>query len=348
MPAVGYKVFWAHAVDEPPPSGIKSSGHTIENRFFRVHVDPNLGVVRSIHDKLNDRPVMPEQGASALLQVIGPDGSKEDLVGNTEVVLIDSGPARATITFDHQYGSSQFTEQITLYDAVPRIDLHITADWRETPGSMLKAAFLTNLKDATATFELPFDTVVRPADGDRHAAVNWIDLSTSNYGVSLLADAAYCYEVQNGSMRAVLIGPSDTDRNGVRETTLSLYPHKGDWRDARSIRRGLELNQPLIARLSTPHGGSLLRSRSFVSIGSPNVVITALKQSEKDIATVLRVREIRGKACEVKIRVRLVAQHYVETDLLENPISESKPIKAGRFTISLAPHEVKTLKLLRR
>lgn len=348
VPAIGYKVFWAHAVDKPQPSDIKSSGYTIENQFFRVRVDPDLGVVRSIYDKRSDRPVMPELGASALLQVIRPDGSKEDLVGNTEAVLTDSGPARATITFDHEYGSSRFTEEITLYDAVPRIDLHLTADWRETPGSALNAAFSTNLKDATATFELPFDTVVRPADGAPYAALNWIDLSTSDYGVSLLADAAYCYEVQDNTMRALLIGPSDTDDNGVHETTLSLYPHKGDWRDARSIRRGLELNQPLIARLATAHAGSLPRSQSFVSIGSPNVVATAVKQAEEDIATVLRVREIRGEACETMIRVKFLAQHYFETDLVENPISEKKPMKAGKFTISLGPHEVKTFKLVRR
>ncbi|OFX17708.1 MAG: hypothetical protein A2Z18_07510 [Armatimonadetes bacterium RBG_16_58_9] len=348
VPGIGYKVFRANRADKPPASGIRAAGTTIENQFFSVYVDKELGVVRRIHDKRAGRDVMPNGAASALLRVVGSDGGGEDLVGNTEVVLVDTGPARATISFDHEYGDSQFNEELTLYDDVPRIDLHITADWRQASGAALKAAFQTKLIDPKVTFELPFGVAGGPASAKPYPALNWIDLNAGRYGVGLVADAGCGYEIDGSTVRAVLIGYRESGGQSVREFTLSLFPHNGDWRRAGLIGQGLQLGRPLIARLAASHAGSLPRSQSFVSVSSPAVIATALKQEENDTGTILRLRETRGEPCETLIRVRFPAQYYIETDALENPIGKKGPLAAGRFTVKFAPNEVRTFKLLRR
>ena len=369
VPAMGYKVFWAHRAPNPVPGGIKCVQTTIENQFFRVRVDPDLGVIQSIYDKVNARHAMPPDGASALLQIllekphgmsawtIGETVGHEDLVGNTDVTLVDCGPTEATVMFDHQYGKSQFTQEVTLYDAVPRIDLRVTADWQElgtadTPAPMLKAAFPTNLKNAKATFEIPYGSIERPANGAEVPALKWIDLSESDYGVSLLNDSKYGFDVNGAVMRATLLRssyePDPTPDQGIHEMTLSLYPHKGDWREALTVRRGFELNQPLIVRVTTAHAGSLPSSQSFVSISAPNVVVTALKQAEDDRSLILRFYEAHGKSCRTTVKLNLPFEYFVETDLLENPLGEKQPIAGKNFTVDVGKHEIKTYKLLRR
>lgn len=367
VPPLGYRVFWANRIAKPLESGIRSEGTTVENQYFRVSVDPKRGLVTSIYDKSAGREVLPNGARAGLLQIllekphgmsawsIGEIAGSEDLTGDSEVVLTDCGPAKATISFDHRYGKSQFTQEIALYDDVPRIDLRITADWQEIGGGdklspMLKCAFPTGLKDARASFDIPFGHIERPASGAEVPAQKWIDLSTGDYGVSLLNNCKYGFDVKDGVMRVTLLRssyePDPIPDQGVHEVTLSLYPHKGDWRTARTVRRGYELNNPLVARVAELHPGELPRSRSFVSVSAPNVVVTTLKRAEDDAELLLRFYETDGKACRVTVNTALPAVSAVETDLMENPTGKPTAISGGEFTVDVGKYEIKTYKLL--
>lgn len=368
VPAMGYEVFWARKADEPVPSGIKASDTTIENQFFRVRVNPDQGVIESIYDKNNKREIVPAGSAAGLLRIllekpdemsawsIGSIVGHENLRGDTEVVLMDSGPADASLTFDHEYGDSQFTQTVTLHDSVPRIDLRISADWQEVgskdkPVPMLEAAFPTNLANPKATFEIPFGSIERPTKGAEVPAQKWIDISDASYGVSLLNDCKYGFDVNGSVMRATLLRasyrPDPVPDKGLHEMLLSIYPHKGDWRAAGTARRGYEINEPLIGVIATAHKGSLPASQSFVSVDAPNVIVTALKKAEDDGSLILRFYEAHGTPCKAAVKVSLPVHSFVETDLLERPTGKKAPITNGRFTVKVAKHEIKTIKLLR-
>ena len=355
VPAMGYKVFWASRVDEPIASGIKANETTIENQFFRVRVNPDHGMIESIYDKTNKREIVLAGSAAGLLQIVPEDPScaagQEDLRGETEVVVMDSGPADATITFDHVYGDSQFTQNVTLHDGVPRIDLRIAVDWQEDK-KMLKAAFPTTLANPKATFEIPFGSIERPAKGAEVPAQKWIDLSDSGYGVSLLNDCKYGFDANGSVMRASLLRSSyDPDPNpdqGLHEMLLSIYPHRGDWRAAGTVRRAYEVNEPLVAVVAAAHQGSLPASQSFLSVDAPNVVVTTLKQAEDDSSLILRFYEAHGLPGKVTVKVSLPVRFFVETDLLERPTGKRSPITNGQFTVGLGKHEIKTIKLLRQ
>jgi len=83
----------------------------------------------------------------------------------------------------------------------------------------------------------------------------------------------------------------------------SLYPHKGTWKEAKSIRRGYELNNPLTARVGMIHAGKLPPVYSFVRIELENVVLSSLKKEMgyDRRSLVLRLYETYGKKTEMKI-----------------------------------------------
>lgn len=367
VPALGYKVFWANRAPKPVQAGVSFDGPVIANQFFRVRIDPKLGVITGIYDKLNRRNVMVPRQYSDVLQILsegatgmsawnlGPIQGTVDLIGESEVVRIDAGPARASVVFDHTYDKSIFTQEITLYDAVPRIDIKLTADWHESwdgkePTPMLKAAFSADLKNPKATFDIPFGSIERPRDGREVVAQKWVDLSDSGYGLSLLNDCKYGFDVKDNTMRISLLRSShDPDPNpdeGVHEVTMSLYPHKGDWRAAGTVRRAYELNEPLVARVVSSHAGPLPASKSYLSVSTGNIVVTALKKSADDGNLILRFYEAHGQTGDVTVKTSLPVKYYAETDLMERQIGPKLPAKAGAFTVRTGKHEIKTYKLL--
>ena len=81
-------------------------------------------------------------------------------------------------------------------------------------------------------------------------AQKWADLSEGDYGVSLLNDCKYGYDVEGNVMRISLLRsptkPDPLTDQGSHEFTYSLMPHSGDWRTG-STRAGYELNYPMTA-----------------------------------------------------------------------------------------------------
>jgi len=367
VPSLGYKVFWARRTTEPVPTSVRAAGTTIENRFFRVTVDPASGVIKRLYDKLNKRDVFAVGSNAGVLQVlyeephgmsawtIGKIARTEDLLTAAEVSTASDGPVEASVTVKHDFRNSKFAQQIVLHDDVPRIDIRLTADWQQIGSDkelspMLKAAFPVGLSDARAVFEIPFGYIERPANGAEVPAQKWIDLSGSRYGVGLLNDCKYGFDVKDNVARISLLrssyDPDPTPDRGTHRMTYSLYPHKGDWRCANTVRRGYELNQPLIGRVTGKHTGTLPKSKSFVWVSEPNLIVTAFKKAEDDDSLVLRFYETLGRACRAKIALGVKARYAVETDLMERPTGRTISLKNGGFAVDVAAYEIKTFKLV--
>src|SRR5579885_3236705 len=82
-------------------------------------------------------------------------------------------------------------------------------------------------------------------------------------------------------------------RTPTKENTISLtlYPHAGTWREALTVRRGCELNYPLLALPVDKHEGALPAVHGFVQIQPEDVVLTAMKKAEDDGSLVVRFYE---------------------------------------------------------
>ena len=74
--------------------------------------------------------------------------------------------------------------------------------------------------------------------------------------------------------------PDVNPDEGLHHFTYSIYPHVGNWRQARTICRAAELNQPLQVTLTSSHPGHIASGRSLIECQSDSVLISAVKLAE--------------------------------------------------------------------
>ena len=362
VPSLGYKVFY---LTEYQPFSTVGMLNGVANEFFQVEVDPTTGAVIDIYDKKADRHILAKDQQGDLLQLLheAPHGMSAWSIGQitktenatVESVQVVSQAPVSILRVKHKYNKSSFTQDIILYPGVPRIDFKMTADWQEVGtgsggGMMLKVAFPVDIADGKATFEIPFGSIERPADGHEVPAQKWIDVSNKDYGISLLNDCKYGHDVNGNTMRITLLRCSDNPDpmpdQGVHEIAYSLYPHSGDWRQADTVRRGYELNNPLIPVVAQAHNGRLPKEHSFLQIEPSNVVITGLKKSEDSNDLILRFYECEGTGGTATINFGPEIKAVHETDLMERPLGKlGVPVTSGKVKVPFGKWEIKTLRI---
>ena len=361
IPSLGYKVFY---LSEQPPYSTVGGGDFVDNEFFKVQADMTSGAVIDVYDKTAGRSVLAKGQQGDQLQFLheSPDGMSAWSIGgitktespSLESVRVISQAPVGVMRVKHRFGKSSFTQDIILYPGVPRIDFRMTADWNETGsrssgGTMLKVAFPVDVSDGKATYEIPFGSIERPANGHEVPAQKWIDLSGKDYGVSLLNDCKYGHDVNGNVMRLTLLrSPDDPDPKsdvGRHEITYSLYPHQGDWRRADTVRRGYEVNNPLIPVIADSHVGRLPKEYSFVRVEPTNVVVTAFKKAEDSDDLILRFYECEGAPGAATITFGTKVRAVREADLMERPIGPEVPVRDSSVRVPFGKWEIKTLRI---
>jgi alpha-mannosidase len=229
-------------------------------------------------------------------------------------------------------------------------------DWHEKH-ILLKVTFPLSAHSSKATYEIPYGSVERPTTRNTPAeqaqfevpALQWADISDDKHGFSLLNDCKYGYDAKGNVLRLSLLRspewPDPHADEGGHDFTYSMYPHGGTWREAQTVRRGFELNNPMLPVHVEKHQGALPAAYSFVEIESENVVLTAMKKAEDDDGVVLRFYEWAGKGSEVGIKVGPAhASSATETDLMEKASGELA-VKEGKVSVATKPYEIKTVKM---
>lgn len=381
VPALGYSTYYVRgaAKASATPAEVNASDGGLENEFVRVKVDPQTGCMISLFDKRSKTealaPSETDTGGPTshicgnLLQAfrdkpkqwdawnIDADFEKEhwDLDKADEVKLVENGPLRAVLRVKNHFQNSTFVRDITLTAGSPRVDVKMTADWHEKH-ILLKVAVPVSAHNDKATFEIPYGSVERPTTRNTPAekgkfevpALRWADLSDATHGFSLLNDCKYGYDAKGNVLRLSLLRspawPDPHADEGVHEFTYSLYPHEGEWRGALTVRRGYELNFPLLPRQVETHQGDLKPQFSFLGIPSENVVLTAVKKAEDGDALILRFYEWAGKETDVKLALPAGAEAASVSNLMEKPISEL-PITNGTISVHTKPYEIMTVRV---
>ena len=71
----------------------------------------------------------------------------------------------------------------------------------------------------------------------------------------------------------------DADKE-KHEFWYSIYPHKGDWREAGTVKQAYLFNNPLMAAVKNGSDRTLPPQYSLVSVDADNIVIEVVKQAE--------------------------------------------------------------------
>jgi len=336
----------------------------MENELLCVQWDER-GLLTSILDKAADREVLARGAKGNLLQLyednpsrwdawdIDSDYQKHgvDLVEMSRQDVEIAGGLRGAVRFTREFGRSRISQRMVL-DAGSRVlRFECEVDWQEDH-KLLKVAFPVAVHSARATYEIQFGHVERTTHTNTSwdqarfevCAHRWADLGEAGYGVALLNDCKYGYDIRGSVMRLSLLRapthPDPTADRGSHQFTYALMPHPGDFREAGVIAAAEDLNAPLrIAR-----GSAKLESRSLIEVDTPQVIVETVKRAEDSDAAVVRLYEAWGGRTRARLRVTLPAMRATLCDLLERELSEV-PVRNGVIDLHLAPFKILTLKL---
>ncbi len=372
VPSFGYRVYRAVAsakTDQTARTGLAATPTSVENEFFKVDVDKSAGWIRSLYDKRSKKEVF--SGPGNVLQSIvdepesmsawelGLKGNALNFGANGATVsLLEAGPVRAVLRITTPFRNSVFQQDLTLYSGVPRIDCRLHSEWQER-NLMIKVAFPVNAQTDKAEFEIPFGSITRPADGTEVPALRWVDVSdpASGQGFSLLNNAKYGFDVKGSVIRMSVIhgatSPDPEADRGSHEFLYALYPHAGTWKEAESLRRGYELNYPLLVRSGMLHTGNLPAEHSFVRAEPAGVVLSTLKMAagydSRDL--IVRMVEVFGSKTTARVSFPWPVQ-AMEADLIERPLKDGLLLDSegerNEVAVPLSPYEIKTFRVVRK
>ena len=335
--------------------------NTVETAYYIVSWDDKGRIVR-LYDKSADREVIPEGKFANVIQIFEDkprcfdawelestiDLKKEEIPcdGNIKRTKNELG---YFIHFTYNYNNSKIMQTLCLYNDKRRIDFKTIVDWKESQ-KILKTAFSVDIRGVFARYDVQEGNIVRPITRNTSweaakfevVAHKWADLSETGYGVALLNDCKYGYDIKEDTMRLSLLkSATDPDYSadyGTHEFTYSLYPHKEEWYNARLEEEAFDLNSPVVVL----DGASALGNESLIGFDAENVVLDAFKKAENEEAYVLRFHEFTGRRGRLTITTGLKFDSWCEADLMENPLGEWKQTA---MEVEVKPYEIKTIML---
>lgn len=367
VPSKGYSVFELSKEEAPADGSMKVNDNIIENRYYRIELDEN-GLITSIFDKPNSREVIRkgEKGNKLTAFEDIPHNFDAwdiniyyrqkfwDITDAEKISVLERGPVRCTIEIRRRFLDSTVIQHIQVYNDSPRIDFKTHIDWKEKH-ILLKAAFPVEIHSDKAVYDIQFGNIERPTHWNTSwdmarfevCGHKWADLSENGYGVSLMNDCKYGYDIKDGTMRLTLlksaVSPNENADREEHDFIYSLLPHRGDFRTC-TIPQAYALNMPFEAVISSPHAGKLPQSFSFAAVDQENVVLETIKRSEQGSDVILRMYEAYNRRGSVTLRLSLPVEEAWECDMLEEPVKKLRH-KGNEVVMEMLPYEIKTVKL---
>ena len=374
IPALGYAVLHAaaatgkvdHATDLT--LGNNADRYVLSNSHLKLAVDRKTGCITSLVSLPANTESLAPNACGNQLQTFKDTPKQYDawnidpgtldhmtpITNVDSITLLTDGPLRKTIRIQRTWQSSHFIQDISLDAGADTVIIDNDIDWHETH-VLLKAAFPLSATAPKATYEIPYGSIERTTLRNNSwekaqfevPAQRWADLGDAKQGLSLLNDVKFGYDAEGNTLRLTLLRsatwPDEVADKGRQQFRYALYPHAGSWKQAQTVRRGYELNDPLKAEQVFPHTGSLPAEHSWASVENPNVTLTAIKKAEDSDALIFRMYEWAGEATQVKLHIPPGATAATETNLMEKPEGAALSLTGDTITVPIKPYEILTI-----
>lgn len=379
VPSIGYKTFiLKRGKSSLSNTTLSASDTKMENQFFAVSIDTSKGWVKNITDKRNGKELFNGEGNKLQLLEDKPKQWDAWNIGLTGVEfpshfrkaeVIENGPVRTVVRLYRDYlkpgvvkdyptpnfPSSFFIQDVILYNGLDRIDFQTKVDWWEAH-TMLKVAFPFSFSDTVATYEIPYGSIQRSTERKTDwqkarfevPAEKWADMTSGDYGVSLLNNSKYGYDTKDNVMRLSLLRspkwPDPTQDMGKHTIDYALYPHKGNWKSANTVQKGWEYNEPLVAVINSIHSGSLPLSKSFIKLDENNLILTTVKKAEDTDAWIIQWYDSEGKETEANLTLPAIPKKILKSNFMEE---DGEPLKFNGKSVKVKTkkHSVETIKV---
>ncbi len=364
VPSKGYTVMG----DLVTENNVKVGDHSVETDRLSVRFN-DAWQISSVYDKKKQRELIISGEYANELRIYADypcyyDAwewqaySKDDykVISAVSTVTTVNDGARLGIRIERDFMSSKFVQTLWFTDDASRIDFETEIDWRERH-KMLKAAFPVDIHTDKATYDIQFGSLERPT----HTNTSWdeakfevcahkyADLSEGDYGVALMNDCKYGYDIHDGVMTLSLLR-SPTDPNpeadqGKHHFTYSLYLHDGALKDSDTIKEAYMLNVPMVALKAMGDATNIPESFSLLTLDRDNVICETLKEAENGEGTVIRLYECKNIRTNVSANIGIPFKKAYICDLLENELCELT-VENCSVSFPIKGFEIVTLKLI--
>ena len=361
LPPMGYTIL--QNVSQSDASAVRLAEKTLENKFFRLCFDEHYEL-EEIYDKRFDRQILQSGQRGNQLAIYDDHGNyefdaweiKEFYTENRKVVsdvvsvsAVEDG-CRKGLRIRKRYANSVFEQTIFLYDDTERIDFENDFDIRDAR-MIVKAEFPVDIHAGEATYDIQFGSIKR----NTHKNTSWdaarfesyghkyVDVSEGNYGVSLLNDCKYGYDIHGGVIRMTLlktaIEPDPQADIGRHTFRYALFPHGGPC-GTQTVRQAYLFNNPPVAAFTEARE----KSASFVSCDTPEIVLETVKRAENGDGYIVRCYECANTRAKGILSFGFEIQSAELCDLLENK-EQDLPCARNTLAVCLKPFEIYTLRI---
>ncbi len=370
---------------------LSASSSLLENEHLRVEFSDE-GRMISLYDKKsarevlapgeygNDLVVIPDTGDAWDFET---DHEKKDVCGYLRQPIRRPQLHEATARIDgpaaelHQVwriGSSEIRQTLRLLAGADSLVFETSVNWQE-PAHMLRVRFPVAIKSDEARFEIPFGSILRSTRDDTShrlaqievAAQQWVDLSQSDYGVTLLNDCKYGFRIKGHVIDmnlirsvphpgAALIGKNDkADMSaaavygdlGAHTFTYTLQPHTGPADLAKLTAAARSLNTPLFLAESRIKSVDTVNT-PILKIDSSAIELAAIKHAEDGKGWIVRLINVQDQKISTKLEITGRESSFLECDLKEYDLLLSLRSSDRANTppqITFQPFEIKTIRL---
>jgi len=205
VPPMGWKTYRLVPAGKAAafPTSAAVGTNSLENRLFKVALDPQTGAVESIYDKELTRQIVDPQAPHKLNQLVVKRVTTGGLESPKKAQLRkgQSGPVYASLLVSSETaGCPQVTQEIVVYDKLKRIDVANRVLRDSTPLVELYFAFPFQIDKPSFRFE-GSDSVIEPlrdqfpgSNSNYYTVQHWADVSNGQAGATLSAIESHLLE----------------------------------------------------------------------------------------------------------------------------------------------------------
>jgi hypothetical protein len=206
VPPLGYKVYRIAPTDQQPTfaSSLRIGENWLENRFYRIELDPVNGAIVSIFDKSLQREWVDRQAPHGFNQLLvrSPRNGDISLPNHSLIKPAEIGSVMATlIVKGDALGCPQLTQEISLYEDIKRIDFANRLLKDATPLLELYFAFPFAVQQPKFRYEAS-NSVIEPirdqlpgTNTDAYTMQHWVAVWDDDGGVTWTSLEAPVMEV---------------------------------------------------------------------------------------------------------------------------------------------------------
>jgi hypothetical protein len=316
VPSLGYKTYRLAPRAEAPSaaSDLRVSAEGLENRFYKVALDPRTGGVAGVYDKELSRELVDRQAPDKLNQFVAKwvQTAKQEGPTAAEIRIGQKGPVYASlIARSSGPGCPEIVQEVVLYADLKRIDLHWANVSNQEVGITLSPveSHLLEFGGLWPCYVSQAHHGVTPADFGR--------------------DFVKPEQITKGHMYAFVLDSNfRTNFQPVQQADIlfrySLMSEAGPQANSKHRDFGWSVHNPLTAVLTNGgRQGPLPSQASFCGLDQSNLLLTTIKRAEDGQGLIVRLIETDGKSTAATLTMPAVT---LEKAWLTNPVEENQSV----------------------